>query len=249
MRARIIIAACLAAVCGLVLAQSEWDFGIGQKDQVTKGLVSYWSMRNSGTTVYDEWGTNTGTAINGPVIAYTNGVVDRGTYFDGTNDYISTTSLGPSGDISVSMWIKMFAQTSGGSFWRTVWRNGVVDTNGVYIAGSRGDSTGQLNFRVGAGYAAFLAIGTSAWHHVCIAWDDAADIAVTYVDGVGATSNMVGTANNPTVNIEIGGDNSTPTLIRYIKANIDEVRVYNRAITSNEVKQLYRMGATPRGIR
>jgi uncharacterized membrane protein len=31
--------------------------------------------------------------------------------------------------------------------------------------------------------------------------------------------------------------------------HIDEVRVYNRAITADEVKQLYRMGALPRGIK
>jgi hypothetical protein len=30
---------------------------------------------------------------------------------------------------------------------------------------------------------------------------------------------------------------------------LDEVRVYNRALTAAEVKQLYRMGAIPKGIK
>jgi hypothetical protein len=30
---------------------------------------------------------------------------------------------------------------------------------------------------------------------------------------------------------------------------VDEVRIYNRALTADEVKQLYRMGAIPRGIK
>ena len=30
---------------------------------------------------------------------------------------------------------------------------------------------------------------------------------------------------------------------------IDEVRLYNRVLTADEVKQLYRMGAIPKGIK
>jgi hypothetical protein len=35
----------------------------------------------------------------------------------------------------------------------------------------------------------------------------------------------------------------------YFKGSIDEVRIYNRALTADEIKQLYRMGATPKGIK
>jgi hypothetical protein len=57
-----VILVALLAVAAAVRGQSEWDYGIGQKDQCTRGLVAYWAMRNSGTTVYDEHGANNGTA-------------------------------------------------------------------------------------------------------------------------------------------------------------------------------------------
>jgi hypothetical protein len=35
----------------------------------------------------------------------------------------------------------------------------------------------------------------------------------------------------------------------YFFGNIDEVRIYTRALTADEINQLYRMGAIPKGIK
>jgi hypothetical protein len=35
----------------------------------------------------------------------------------------------------------------------------------------------------------------------------------------------------------------------FFHGNIDELRMHDRALTSDEVKQLYRMGALPRGLK
>jgi hypothetical protein len=34
-----------------------------------------------------------------------------------------------------------------------------------------------------------------------------------------------------------------------MSGSIDEVRIYNVALTADEIKQLYRMGAIPKGIK
>jgi hypothetical protein len=36
---------------------------------------------------------------------------------------------------------------------------------------------------------------------------------------------------------------------QYFAGYIDEVRIYNRILTADEIKQLYRMGAIPKGIK
>ena len=64
---QIIIAAVLVALT--THADMEWQTAISQKEQVTRGLVAYWAMRNSGTTVYDEWASYNGTAVNSPAFA------------------------------------------------------------------------------------------------------------------------------------------------------------------------------------
>jgi hypothetical protein len=99
--------------CGTVRAQSddEWDTAIGQLDQVTLGRVAYWAMRNSGTTVYDEYGVYNGTASGGVTFNYTHGAVGYGAQFDGVNDYIScaTAPIIPIATTSYSVcgWVKV----------------------------------------------------------------------------------------------------------------------------------------------
>jgi hypothetical protein len=264
MRTRIIIVACLAAVCGLVLAQTEWDFGIGQKDQVTKGLVSYWAMRNSGTTVFDEWGANHGGASNGVTFGTSYAAVASGANF-ASNDseyinmgYIAALDFATNQPFSVSIWVKH--STSNFTAWvgnaqdETNPRKGWSLSGGGSSIGVRFVFSGSTNDTHGIILDDPVVPVTNTWTHYAFSYTGSA-----VASGVSLYRNAVvvsptvtrDTISGPSTSstpVEIGRRAHTTSRL-YHNGNLDEIRVYNRALTADEIKQLYRMGAIPKGIK
>jgi len=62
------------------------------------------------------------------------------------------------------------------------------------------------------------------------------------VDSSGALVVVTDSASPQRPVADIGG-------LEHWAGKIDEVRIYNRALSADEIKQLYRMGALPRGIK
>jgi hypothetical protein len=252
---RVIIAAILAAVTAR--ADMEWETAIGQNDQVTSGLVAYWAMRNSGTTVYDEWtGGLNGGASNGVTFATTHAAVGYGASFDGTNDYILIADTsGSISAISISLWIKTSVKATvfvGHKY------NSAVDkrTLGIFTRNTTGamevfaSTDGTFGADKYQQYKGSVDVCDGNWHHFVVTWsagtmkfytDGAEDTGVTKtIDG--AITTLFG-SNTPIV----VGATGVPGL--FFSGLLDEYRWYNVALTADEVKQLYRMGAIPKGIK
>jgi hypothetical protein len=236
----------LIVLLAVSVTAQEYENGIDQTGQVTKGLVSYWSMRNSGTTVCDEWGSNNGTASNGVVISYENGVVNNGASFDGTNDYISLPANILADAFSVSGWFKLDASgrctilgVTSNSAGTTLHQIGTDSSTGTYF---QIDTTfTQVTY-----VATRTALQRLVWNHMVLTRN--ASTFSLYLNGSDITpaiNNAVTNGIRPNANSMCIGRVST----FYSTGQIDETRIYKRALTYNEVKQLYRMGATLRGIR
>jgi hypothetical protein len=261
MTRRIIIAALLLAGCvAHAETDDEWDTAIGQTEQVTKGLVAYWAMRNSGTTVYDEGaGGLNGTAAGGVTFGYEHGAVGFGASFDGANDVISIAhtaaiSFNRSDPFSLTFWGKTANRIVVTKF------NAPADGNQAgYQAGTELSGTMSFMLRGTTGTTDRIFVQSSTtgfnnnqWHF----------FAATY-DGSGAAAGALLYANGAliaktTTTDALGTDtvNAKPLSIQYVNSGAtyhsgqtDEVRIYNRALTADEIKQLYRMGALPRGIK
>jgi hypothetical protein len=234
----------------------EYENGIDQMGQVTRGLVAYWSMRNSGTTVYDEVGGLTGTSSTGVSFSVGNAVVTSGAVFNGSGSKISIGDTGAvdfgAGDFSISAWIKttnLTYETMVVSKWFSAQRQvtmsvGFSGEKSILIAYNTDGGAGTVQLR-----SASNTIDT-AWTHVVgqrlgngfVIYKNGASIAA------GTTSGVHGSMYAGTADLQIGAREFTDSYARFI-GSIDEVRIYNRAITSDEVGLLYRMGATPRGIK
>jgi hypothetical protein len=234
----------LLLTAGFVTAQdTEWETAIGQNDQVTKGLVSYWSMRNSGTTVFDEVGTNTGTAAGSPTFAVANGIVGQGVSLTGTPQYISMSApvVASSKTVTVGMWIKPSAIGSA-----VLFASGGTTTSDQ-LFNFQMSATGVLRFDrflPSGGYVdGTITIATNAWSHVVCTLNDDANTVTLSVNGVTETLAYTETYGGTQAYyggigvIRLGGTNYT-----HFAGSIDEVRHYNRVLTSDEIKQLYRMG-------
>ncbi len=211
------------------------------------GLVGYWPLNEgSGTIAYDQTSNGNNGAWNGSMIAgshYTSNAKVGGWAgnFDGTTNYVMVTSSASTalvGNLTVAAWIRIPVPNSS--------YNGIgAEYGGCTVgAGTCGFDLGYymggitFNIRSGAngnsGTATGGAIGDGNWHFVTGVFNGTQVIA--YRDGVaGAPVSWAYPPGANTIPFTIGsrgGSNLFPGII-------DDVRLYNRALSSAEVQALY----------
>ncbi|MDO8594906.1 MAG: LamG domain-containing protein [bacterium] len=214
------------------------------------GLVNYWSLNEgTGTKATDASGTgNTGTLTGGPT--WVTGRYGQAVSFDGTDDYVSITdnSLASGSSITPSLWfnqtssktVGLFASAAAsdapGEFTMLVNSNGTVSFI-AWISG--GGDRPHLN-------AASAAVSYGAWHHAVGVYDVSAGYAYIYIDGVlsGSTNTTLNstTWNGPAIGS--GGVGGSTTY--FMNGKMDDVRIYNRALTAAQVAALYGSGSAIR---
>ncbi len=249
-------------------------YDVGQSDKVNSsasqpqgtgrldsGLAGYWKLDDgSGTSATDaSTNGNTGTLTNGPT--WTTGQIGSAVNFDGTNDYVNAGSpavLDDMGPITVSGWIN--ADTMGST--RIINKSGAGFTSGWIFRlcnsdGANCPSTGNtLNFAAGfsglAGrwYAPANSINTGQWIFVVVSYDRSSlsNDPVFYINGVKVTTTEAATPSgtylsDASASLHIGADSDGSS---GLDGKIDEVRIYNRALSADEVAELYRLN-TPTG--
>ncbi len=199
-----------------------------------RGLVGYWSFdEGSGTTAYDYSGYNNhGTLYNGP--QWVDGKLGKALSFDGVNDYISVPhngNLNITGGITIEAWLN--PNTSQSSIWVSIVGKGTGSwTPDIwnYLLGLE-----YLKPRIvyGGGLTASQAIPSNSWSYVVFIGDSSSNRLKIYINGVlvsqGTMTSMPTTNTN---SIRITGNN-------YFNGLIDEVRIYNRALSDQEIKAIY----------
>ncbi|RYE17167.1 MAG: LamG domain-containing protein, partial [Sphingobacteriales bacterium] len=212
------------------------------------GLQSYYPMTGNANDIE---GTNTGTLQNAPV-AVTNrfGVAASAYQLNGTSQYISTTnSYSNPSNFTISIWFKTNSTTGGKLIGFGSSRTGA---SGQYDRHIYMNNSGQIYFGVYPGSAITVnsaaAYNDNQWHLATATLSSTLGMAL-YVDGalVGSNSNTK-TAENYTGFWKIGYDNlngwpSAPSST-FFKADLDDVLIYNAALTAGEVATLY---ASPDG--
>src|SRR3989338_7463215 len=210
---------------------------------LTQGLVGYWSFDESthGTTsVADLSGNNNrGHLINGPQKAI--GKIGQGLSFDGSNDHVSlgTNQFGTSLDgelVTISAWIRTSGKTTGTIVGE--YQSGVCGD----LLFSIGDFTAnKLNFHDGdaASIVSNASVTDGTWHHV-VAVSDVSN-AYLYIDGgLDKSGGDVNWAKGcSTLDVRIGTRSNGD--FQFIGL-IDDVRIYNRALSASEIQRLYNMG-------
>lgn len=209
-----------------------------------QGLVGAWcpSLGASGLSLIDRsWRNNHGTLTN---MAGQDNWRASGSglalNFDGVNDYVATNVV-LDGAFTVSIWANR--RTAGSFVQRILWGNTAdVDT---YIANIQATSVGVQSdnagtFKVFAGFT-FV---NNAWFHVVLSRDSGNNVRV-WKDAVESSSGAQ--AISPVFTLNALGryaDASGPNAPFQWDGLIDDVRVYNRALTLAEIRLL----ASRRGI-
>ncbi len=224
-----------------------------------ENLVGYWTFDDRGSDkAYDYSGNNnTGTLTNMNTTGnstsgwQSSSDCSGGTsclMFDGVNDYVNTgytTTLGTNDDFSIGLWVKTGTKSSSQvlagfgsttSNWNRIQLD--LDINGNLRFYVRDDSGNANSYR-----EVSLDLTDSSWHYVVGTWDGSSDTATLYIDGNLKGLDSTNSLGSITIShaLVVGALNNNGATNEYFTGFIDEVMIFNRALTAEEVKALYEM--------
>ncbi|HNS21565.1 MAG TPA: LamG domain-containing protein [Sedimentisphaerales bacterium] len=225
-----------------VVTGSVWSFTVRPAFAKTDAnRVGWWKLDDEGSDYavdssgYDNYGTRYGGA------AFVDGWQGEALSFDGTDDYIvcgNDASLMNVESVSVSAWIQLGIfdgdrkivsnqnNSSGG------YKLGVYTNNKVEFEVRDSSNASTLNRAVEGG----TTLKKNTWYHVVGVYEKGMAIR-TYVNGALdrelATASVVGTS---AAQVTIGREAYNSTY--YWLGLMDDVRIYNKALTANEVAEV-----------
>ena len=195
------------------------------------GLVAYYPFNGNAN---DASGNGNNGTVNGATLIQDRfGVANSAYNFNGTNNYIGFAGV-PTSQVdnwTVSAWLKPSSFNQVQSIAVALGYDDGYSGNGyslgIYLSqlhavfGGTADLDGGFTFPV-----------TNQWYQVVMLRNSG--VTTFYVNGVFTSGGNAATPYAPS-SFRIGSENG----LRYFSGAIDDVRVYNRALSSNEVATLY----------
>ncbi len=201
---------------------------------IQSGLAGHWKLDSvTGSTVYDFSGNDNDGVLNNGVLQATSSVCWVGGCldFDGTDDYVevSDDNVLDVSSFTISLWIYPKAWGSSQRF---------LHKNNSYVMWDSGSDI-RFTYYDGASWNAtvlnYSDVSTEQWHHFSYIHDENSG-STAYVDGkvvsTGGSAEAVNSSGNNLYFGSIAGSNP-------FDGYLDDVRIYSRALTSNEVESLY----------
>lgn len=209
------------------------------------GLVGYWSFEDAtGTLATDFSGRgNHATLTNMESTDWSSGKRGRALLFDGVNEsvYRSSVSASFGTSFTVSAWVKTSASApqvifglnrSPSNIQNQV--NFIMNANGTICFWDYSGSYGFNESQNSTG-----AVNNGQWRHVVFVRDGTS--GTYYIDGQSSgTATASQNVTYGTSDLSFGADYRDSN--KYWNGSLDEVRIYNRALTSGQVASLYASG-------
>ena len=217
------------------------------------GLVGYWSFEDGSGTKAEDFspsGTNTGTLTNGPT--WVDGKIGKAVNFDGTDDYMRVSSLDDDNfpiNGALSLWIKGDFATQNG---KTIFDGYDITRNHIFIRAYTSSDI-QIVFQLAGGgdyvFVKNIVPTNNAWNHIVVVWDTTNDYGSVYLNGtltLSGTSAITDDVWTPNEGLVFFG--SHPNNGNYFTGQLDEVRLYDYALTASEIAGLYAQGSASKTI-
>jgi hypothetical protein len=212
------------------------------------GLVGHWAFDTGagGSTAQDSAGSNTGTLTNmDPSTDWIDGQVGGALDFDGINDFVlisdsASLSFSAGSDFTFTAWARIRdCQVSGSK----VVQKKQSGNEAIVIQCYDVDGLARFNVRdsnkVSVGSKGTTNIEDNAWHH--LAGVKEGNNLTIYVDGIpegSASGSFTGNWNDGDIRIGHSVDGGA----RLVDGQIDDVRIYNQALSPAEIEEIYDFG-------
>jgi hypothetical protein len=205
------------------------------------GLLAWWKMDEAGgTTAFDFSGNGLNATASGAT--FVSGYLSNALNFNGTSD-AATFSSPDTGQITVTAWAR--ADGSGNSAFPRI-----LDTPGYRLffrfdnQGSNGFDFATYSTGNGDWFSGVNTVRTGSWYHVAATYDRSSftNVPTLYVNGVQTPSTTItGPSGTQPSYGGTGYIGNKSGLSRAWKGVIDDLRIYNRLLTSAEIKTLASM--------
>lgn len=239
------------------------------------GLFPQYNNLKAYYTFDEEYGSNTLTdqtinGINGRLenfdvdIDWKNGYINGALEFNGSNNYVNlgiNTTLhdlakgsGSGNDFTITSWVKVPQNISTSSNLDIISNEGdltavgtynfmvgdIGSNGGAYIASSLTTTTGTQTSNGGT------ALSGDVWNFVSTVYHNSNTTLQTYLNGIlDSNQTLTGSVNDaPTANVYIGSRDASTSFFRGM---IDELRVYNCALTTEELALIKSYGSQNKG--
>ncbi|HEX5218115.1 MAG TPA: LamG-like jellyroll fold domain-containing protein [Verrucomicrobiae bacterium] len=240
-----VLAALIAVAFGLQISKADCF-------SAPSGLVGWWPGDGNATNVL---GTNNG-SLQGGAIATNFGMVDRTFSFDGTNGYVqvpNSTLFQPT-NLTIECWVRFSGLDSAGSgpaagvqYLIFKQNSRATSFEGFDLGKTRVSGNDVFRFVVSSATGQSVSIhsttliSTGVWYHVAAV--RGSNFMQIYVNGVLERQTNVTFAQNYGSLPLYFGTSGQASWDRRFKGDLDEVALYDRALSSNEIAAVFAAGA------
>jgi len=233
---------------------------ISSTDSLKSGLVGWWTLdgvdtpwtsATAATTIDKSGNGNTGTLTNmNRTVSTSIGKLGQALNFDGSDDYVdagdsSSLSFDRTNPVSFAFWMKTATTNT----------QVLIDkfiTTGISISvGNTGTGIWFMTWRNSAGTnelqrrsSSNTGVTDGKWHYITITYTGSSSASglLMYIDGVSSAltttvDNLTSTVDN-NASFAIGARQSSVGAVPF-NGSIDDIRIYNRALSQAEISRLY----------
>ena len=228
--------------------QTETGYVTGNANMSGNVLLMHLNEQNG--AIQDSSGSgNNGVGNN---IAYNNpGKFNSSIGFNGSNSAINvanSSSLNPTNAITMEAWVKWSINPSTGQPWANIINKNGDD--GYQIQHTYSNLYFETAIKTNV-KRTFIQSTTQAvagnWYHIVGTWDNTTNLLKLYVNGnLERTASLTGSIISSAQNASIGKRSWND---RYFNGSIDETAIYNRSLSSDEIKDHYLRGALKLGLK
>jgi hypothetical protein len=203
-----------------------------------EGCISWWPGDGNANDVI---GPNNGTLQGGT--SFTQGRFGQAFYFDGIDDLVvATTKKMPTGkdDRTLEMWIKIDIRRNSEATFAGYGNPGGITE--MFNIGARFRSRNLFFASGGLGHSSNggVQLDLKSWYHVAVT--NARGIITVYLNGVAVERPIIPIQTPAGGQFYIGGIPTSYGADRMLNGAVDEVRIYNRALSPSEISSIFNGG-------
>jgi hypothetical protein len=229
----------------VVALYQESNTNLTDANYLPSGAVGYWKLdgNTKDSIGASEW------EVNGGGIEYFVGKIGKAGNFDGVNDYLDASLVLNTSQTSISAEVWVRPNSVNGAAWileqdaePAKGRDWIIIDSSLSVVTHIGGGTGETNP---------VLLSTSPnetslnqWNHIVVTYQLSSDNSYAtrkiYINGLSKAEDSIANVESSSSGLRIGVDRYLKQT--YFDGRLDEIVVYNKALTSEEIQHRYNVG-------